>query len=137
MVSNSSYAVYVKCAACDSHMSSPSGVIASPRYPRPYPPSLDCTYVVTLSLDKQVFLSVDLFDLEWSNNCTKDWLEIRNGGHVDSPLVGKYCGQSPSLARAQIRSFTNQLLLRFHSDQLYAGKGFQFRYFADFSIVFL
>ncbi len=70
---------------------SASGVITSPRYPRPYGPSLECTFVVSLPrAEQQVLLSVDAFDVEWSPNCSKDWVELRQGGDLSSPLLGRY-----------------------------------------------
>lgn len=39
-------------------------------------------------------LSFDEFNLENSTNCSKDYLEIRDGDSSTAPLIGRYCGDT-------------------------------------------
>lgn len=61
------------------------------------------------------------FDLEYSNNCTYDYLEIRDGGHGYDRLKTKLCGSTfPQI----IESTSRFLWLRFKSDDTIEGGGF-------------
>jgi hypothetical protein len=61
------------------------------------------------------------FDLEYSNNCTYDYLEVRDGGHGYDRLIGLYCGKIfPDI----IGSTSRYLWLRFKSDDTIEGGGF-------------
>lgn len=62
------------------------------------------------------------FELEDSVSCKYDFLEIRNGAAISSPLIGKYCGTN---APNRVVSHTNQLLLHFKSDGTKSRSGFK------------
>lgn len=47
-------------------------------------------------------------------------MKYRNGGNDKSPLIGQYCGSS---ILPNIRSFSNQLYLRFRTDSTNERKG--------------
>lgn len=70
---------------------------------------------------EQIQLNITDFVLE-NHRCQFDYLEIRNGKTVNSPLVGTYCGM---IIPKQIISHTNNLYLRFKSDSSRSEKGFQ------------
>lgn len=57
-----------------------------------------------------------------NKKCKFDYLEIRDGGYVSSPLIGRFCGTD---IPRQILSQSNNLYLEFGSDNLDSGKGFQ------------
>ena len=54
-----------------------------------------------------------------------DYLEIRDGGRPDSPLVGRYCGSDlpPEYATS-----SNQAYVRFVTDYSVTRGGFRIRY---------
>jgi hypothetical protein len=61
------------------------------------------------------------FDVEYSNNCTYDYLEVRDGGHGYDRLIGQFCGKIfPDI----IGSTSRYLWLRFKSDDTIEGAGF-------------
>ncbi|PNF24071.1 hypothetical protein B7P43_G08100 [Cryptotermes secundus] len=61
------------------------------------------------------------FDVEYSNNCTYDYLEVRDGGHGYDRLIGQFCGNIfPDI----IGSTSRYLWLRFKSDDTIEGAGF-------------
>ncbi|KAA0203054.1 hypothetical protein HAZT_HAZT007990 [Hyalella azteca] len=64
----------------------------------------------------------DHFEIEPSENCENDFLEIRDGQHGYSDLVGRYCGSDfPPIITSQDR----HLWLRFRSDESLEYKGFR------------
>ena len=60
--------------------------------------------------------------------CDYDYIEVYDGPGTDSPKLGKYCGDDlPS----QIRSSTNELLVKFVTDQSVQHSGFAAAYTAE------
>ena len=54
-----------------------------------------------------------------------DWLEIRDGGDENSPIIGeKLCGDN---FPEQIISTSNELFLKFHSDETNENVGFKIK----------
>ncbi|XP_020286110.1 uncharacterized protein LOC109855858 [Pseudomyrmex gracilis] len=95
----------------------------SPHYPDPYPNETDCVRV--LEADKGMLLKLDFrdeFQLEDSPDCRFDFLEVRDGQHGFSNLLGNFCGTN---FPPEITSKTRYLWLRFHSDENIEGKGFK------------
>lgn len=62
------------------------------------------------------------FQIEPSNNCAYDYIEIRDGPHGYSPLIGRYCGTIPPM---DITSTGRELWLRFNSDESIELNGFR------------
>lgn len=109
----------------------------SPGFPDRYAANKDCVYVINAPNGKQIQLNVESFDLEESNGCSFDSLEIRsvfmfkchknltrqrkmvfllqfrNGASDTSPLIGTYCGTD---ILPRFKSFSNRIYLRFRSD---------------------
>ncbi|XP_019889948.1 uncharacterized protein LOC105287614 isoform X2 [Ooceraea biroi] len=95
----------------------------SPNYPEAYPNQTDCVRV--LEADKGMLVKLDFrdeFKLEDSPGCRFDFLEVRDGQHSFSNLLGNFCG--PNFP-PEITSKTRYLWLRFHSDENIEGKGFK------------
>lgn len=95
----------------------------SPNYPDPYPNLTNCVRV--LEADKGMLLKLDFrdeFKLEDSPDCRFDFLEVRDGQHGYSNLLGNFCGTN---FPPEITSKTRYLWLRFHSDENIEGKGFK------------
>ncbi|XP_053408750.1 cubilin-like isoform X2 [Mercenaria mercenaria] len=99
-----------------------SGQIASPLYPYQYPHNADYMWTVTVPTNMRVRVTFTTLDMESSwRGCSFDFLKIRDGGTVDSPVVGTYCGTT--LPDMYI-STSNQLHVEFHSDWSSTGQGF-------------
>ncbi|XP_063985313.1 cubilin homolog [Diachasmimorpha longicaudata] len=107
---------------CGGHYFSSNGAITSPAWPRRYAFDRECTWIIEAPTKMQIKLVVDSFHMESSSDCRYDYLEIRNGAHSTSPLIGKYCGDD---IPATINSFTNFLYLKFKSDGSISGRGFE------------
>ncbi|XP_037091349.1 CUB domain-containing protein 2-like [Pollicipes pollicipes] len=121
-----------------------SGVLTSPNFPGPYPPSKECTWIIEAPQNQQIMLNVSHFGMEDHFECNYDYLEIRlvsgcdyleirlvsgcdyleirNGGSATAPLIGKYCGTNMP---RQISSHAHRLFLHFRSDGSLSGAGFR------------
>ncbi|XP_065362088.1 cubilin homolog [Calliphora vicina] len=113
---------------CGGKIHSSNGKIHTPNWPSNYTGDLDCTWIIITPPGTQIELQIEIFDLEMSNNCSSDWLEIRNGGSNHSTLLGRFCGNMTNIPHV-IPSFTNQMYLFFHSNGFVNQKGFQIRWF--------
>lgn len=102
----------------------------SPNYPNEYPSKITCTRVLTANAkDERVIVDFrDRFDLEPSENCKYDRLEVRDGAHGYSAIRGRFCGhQFPE----QIISTGSDLWLRFTSDENIEYRGFRAVYWFE------
>ncbi|XP_053323004.1 cubilin [Spea bombifrons] len=106
--------------ACDFTSSAPTGVFTSPNYPDNYPNNKDCVYKITVEQNKQIVLNFTRFILEITTKCEKDYVEVRDGGYETSPLIGRFCSQSPPV----IVSHSNKLWIKFRSDMSFTYSGF-------------
>ena len=81
-----------------------------------------CTWLIEAPFGYHVYLSISYFSLEYGgSNCPYDFLEIRDGNTLSSPLITKACG---SLGYLHIYSSGRFLLLRFRTDGIVQGVGF-------------
>ncbi|XP_023016013.2 cubilin [Leptinotarsa decemlineata] len=87
--------------------------ISSPNYPNIPQPHIECQWIIRsppgelLRIDFQ-----DRFDLTFSKNCEKEYVEIRDGGTEFSKLIGRFCKTLPS------SQFTtdNMVFIKFFTD---------------------
>ncbi|XP_065350494.1 neuropilin and tolloid-like protein 1 isoform X3 [Cloeon dipterum] len=95
----------------------------SPNYPNNYPNNTDCVKV--LKADPGHLLRLDFrddFHLEPSEDCRYDYLEVRDGAHGYSTLIGTYCDNHfPPM----LTSSDRYLWLRFRSDENIEYSGFK------------
>jgi len=64
-------------AGCGGRIEESSGVIRSPSFPAWYPPYRDCYWTVIVPAGSYVEFTIGFFELEQSDNCTKDYLEVK------------------------------------------------------------
>ncbi|CAH1250659.1 ST14 [Branchiostoma lanceolatum] len=87
-----------------------------------YTNNTDCEWVIQVKEGATIKLTFDDFDIE-GPYCAYDFLEIRDGPDDQSEAIGnQYCGDT--LKGQTVRSTSNYLYLRFHSDRSIAGHGF-------------
>ncbi|KAM5158320.1 cubilin [Mantella aurantiaca] len=115
-----SYVSINASTACDVAYTEATGVFTSPNYPNNYPTNRQCVYTITAEFNKQIMLNFTNFRVEISQDCTKDYVEIRDGGYAVSPLLGRFCRESPPL----IISHSNKLWVKFRSDSASTYMGF-------------
>lgn len=112
-------------AKCGGHIHASSGELTSPEYPANYSAGLDCDWHLTGTIDHLLEIQVENFELEQSPNCSADYLEVRNGGGTDSPLIGRFCGRD---IPARIPGFSHEMRLILHTDSAINGRGFRLRW---------
>ncbi|XP_074032807.1 protein tolkin, partial [Leptinotarsa decemlineata] len=93
----------------------------SPHYPEDYKPNENCTWRISVPENHQVAFRFHSFDLEDHDDCSYDYLEIKDGLNEDSPVLSVSCGDKlPS----DVTSSSNTMLVRFVSDSLVQKGGF-------------
>ncbi|XP_077124414.1 cubilin [Ranitomeya variabilis] len=107
--------------ACDATYTEATGVFSSPNYPNNYPTNKECVYSINVEFNMQIKLNFTSFSLESSPSCANDYVEIRDGGYETSPLLGRFCDESPPL----IISHSNNLWVKFRSNPASTYNGFE------------
>lgn len=108
---------FIFILACGGELISEEGLFSSPQYPDSYPVSVECVWIVAASpgtnkiirrccvlfcsyyfiayymyvffLGNQVTLTFNTFDLDESENCDEDFVEIRES-NSSGPILGKW-----------------------------------------------
>ena len=118
--------------SCGASFDTPSGLITSPSYPKSYPAIKDCIYSVTLPPGSYANVTIISMDITCHTDGT-EWVEITdgNGNGNDSKVMGQWCGNGapiPSHVPVNMHSTQNELKIRFKSNFLESGLGFQIEY---------
>jgi len=67
----------VASVGCGGRITASSGVIRSPSFPDWYPPHRDCYWTLVATPGWYVEFTIGFLEIEASDNCTKDYLEVR------------------------------------------------------------
>ncbi|XP_022082803.1 cubilin-like [Acanthaster planci] len=110
---------------CDAFFSADVGTVQSPGFPSRYGNNLHCVTIVTGQEHHLIQLVFATFDLEDSEGCTYDYLELRTQG-IGAPLTS--CGVKAPFSWL---SAGNVAILTFHSDYIVTSLGFK----ADYELV--
>eukprot|EP00794_Sanderia_malayensis_P003246 gene3246-3727_t len=100
-------------AACGGSLYGTTGTFTSPGYPRAYPRSRTCTWIITVAQSHSVQLRLTALNIQNSASCTQDYLEVRDGDSASSPLIKRYCGTtippviSSSGTKMYVKFFSN------------------------------
>nr|XP_010300797.1 PREDICTED: deleted in malignant brain tumors 1 protein-like [Balearica regulorum gibbericeps] len=112
--------------SCGGLLSSPSGTLQSPFYPRNYPNNANCVWEIEVKSNFRVTLAFRDVQME-GGRCLSDYVEVYDGPLHTSPLLGKFCSGS-------FRTYTsssNLLTVRFYSNSRYTYRGFQADYYSS------
>lgn len=113
----------VRCvSACGGTYTSYKGKIASPSYPKSYPLNSECVWILNNSPGNTLKLSFDEFELQQSENCDLDYLEIREDTG-SGKLLGVACGTSIETIES-----SRTLWIKFRSDGDGVARGFVAEY---------
>ncbi|XP_037645580.1 inactive serine protease PAMR1-like [Sebastes umbrosus] len=97
------------CKTCGGVIQRAQGHIAMESYPT----NARCEWTVQVERDSSIELRFSLLSLEADHNCRYDYVEVRDGDDLSSPVIGRYCGdQLPP----PIESSGNLLHILFSSD---------------------
>ncbi|KAG7161827.1 Cubilin-like 2 [Homarus americanus] len=73
-----------------------TGELTSPHYPSPYTATLNCSWHIYAPPGYRVHLHIVHLDIHSrfppNVNCSHEYLAVLDGGQLDSPMRGKYCG---------------------------------------------
>ncbi|XP_034025114.1 cubilin [Thalassophryne amazonica] len=109
-------------AGCSRTYEQDYGYLKSPGWPDIYPHNINCIIILKAPQNSYISFFFNNFDLETHSSCNYDYLEVRNGSTPDSPLIGRFCGNTlPNPIFPQ----SNLLYLHFRSDVSLARDGFE------------
>ncbi|KAL3278791.1 hypothetical protein HHI36_016314 [Cryptolaemus montrouzieri] len=97
------------------------GHLESPNFPEEYQLNKECIWRITVPQDYQVALRFQSFEVENHDGCVYDYVEIRDGFSLESPLLGVHCGHK---IPGDIISSSNHLMVKFVSDGSVQKGGF-------------
>uniref|UniRef100_A0A671PAP2 CUB and sushi domain-containing protein 1-like n=1 Tax=Sinocyclocheilus anshuiensis TaxID=1608454 RepID=A0A671PAP2_9TELE len=117
-----------QCPA-NEEQSASSGVILSPGFPKNYPNSQTCSWIIRVQPAFTIAIYVEMFQSEKQF----DELEIFDGPSGQSPLLVALSGNHST--QLNFTSKTNQLYLRWSTDHATSKKGFKIRYTATYCSV--
>ncbi|PVD35988.1 hypothetical protein C0Q70_02958 [Pomacea canaliculata] len=99
------------------------GVITSPNYPGNYPNNANCTWLITSSHNTdRITLTFTHMDIMSLNSCQYDYVRILNGGNINAPVIGTYCGD---VVPSPITSDGSNLFVVFASSLFSQATGFR------------
>ena len=96
---------------CGGFYASSSGSLSTPWYPLYYSQGLDCWWFVTVPNAYAVDLFLNI-DVDETQGCIGDVVEVLNGGKWDSPSMGRMCGTR----QVSLTSSTSNTIVHFKSD---------------------
>lgn len=110
---------------CGGSMRGSSREIMSPGFPNRYPNNAECVWEIKADSGYHVALSfIDRFNIETSNLCDNDYLQIFNWNNIESSWnsIDKICGRN---VPAPINATSNRMKLIFRSNNEIQGDGFR------------
>ncbi|XP_073776667.1 CUB and sushi domain-containing protein 1 [Danio rerio] len=108
-------------AKCGGTLYNMSNVVLSPGFPGNYPGNLDCTWRIVLPIG----YGAHIHFLNFTSEDNHDFLEIRNGPHHSSSLIGQFSG---SHLPPPLLSSTHETVIHFYSDHSENRQGFKLTY---------
>ncbi|XP_031704491.1 inactive serine protease PAMR1 [Anarrhichthys ocellatus] len=97
------------CRTCGGVIQRAQGHIAVESYPT----NARCEWTVQVAGGSSVELSFLLLSLESDHSCRYDYVEVRDGGDLSSPVIGRFCGDR---LPPPLKSSANLLHVLFTSD---------------------
>ncbi|XP_072628144.1 CUB and sushi domain-containing protein 2 isoform X6 [Canis lupus baileyi] len=108
-------------AQCGGAVEEMEGVILSPGFPGNYPSNMDCSWKIALP----VGFGAHIQFLNFSTEPNHDFIEIRNGPHETSRMMGRFSG---SELPGALLSTSHETTVYFHSDHSQNRPGFKLEY---------
>ena len=102
-----------------------SGEIASYSYPLSYPNDVKCSWKIEAPVGHLVQLTFHSFDLQQSQDCEADYVEIKHGSYSWPTVIGKFCGSS---SPGDIQVNDSNVYVDFKTDSSGKYPGFQASY---------
>nr|XP_058969814.1 tolloid-like protein 2 isoform X2 [Pocillopora verrucosa] len=107
-------------------LSSTSGIISSPYWPRDYPSLQDCYWKIEVGRKKSIKIAFMDFDLEYDFGCDDDKVKVKGGDDSDSydqssTIRNSACGEKSPF---HFTSSKERIWIRFKSDSFRSERGF-------------
>nr|XP_040240535.2 cubilin homolog [Anopheles coluzzii] len=112
--------------ACGGRLTALMGQFASPNYPNTYPLNVECVWKLSASPGNKMSLFFTELDIEPSDDCNGDYLEVRERDE-NGPLLGDFCGNQVPTNLTEASSFW----VKFRSNGAGVAKGFRAEYSYD------
>uniref|UniRef100_A0A2H8TEF1 Cubilin n=1 Tax=Melanaphis sacchari TaxID=742174 RepID=A0A2H8TEF1_9HEMI len=114
---------------CGGYIDTSNGTIQYPvsNTSSTYPSNSNCEWTIDVNSSSVINMSFVWIDIEKTNTCSFDYVEIMNSDDVDGKVLGRFCGNSLPLNNSII-SDSNIVTVRFHSDGSKNYRGFQLNY---------
>ncbi|ELK28521.1 Cubilin [Myotis davidii] len=109
---------------CGAELSGAMGSFSSPGYPNTYPPSKECIWYIHTAPGSSIQLTIHDFDVEYHESCRFDVLEIYGGPDFHSPRIAQLCTRRSPENPMQVSSTGHELAIRFKTDSMISGRGF-------------
>lgn len=114
-----------KCPKCGQTLQKPSGNFS--HYQININGSIRCEWRITASHGEHIQVNITDLDINKSDQCSTDYLEIRDGYFHKSKLIGRYCGKG--WIQELITTTANRMLVVYvMSDKNYKQRGFAANY---------
>ncbi|XP_059158904.1 mucin-like protein isoform X1 [Physella acuta] len=111
--------------ACNTTVTSSSGLIVSPGYPQKYGAYTTCYWTIPANTNTFTKLSFLDIDMEAGSTCPYDSIKVYDGTSSSAPLLSLVCeGVLPQT----ITSTGKGVFIVFKSDESIAGRGFKLQY---------
>jgi cubilin len=111
---------------CGGLLSQSKGAIASPGYPATYPHNSQCEWRISVNEGSSIELVFLDLDMEHSNECKYDYLQIFDGSDSSAKSFGKFCSSEHHPMHIELSG--NHAFIRMSTDESHAGRGFQIKY---------
>ncbi|XP_075440759.1 embryonic protein UVS.2-like isoform X2 [Ascaphus truei] len=113
---------------CGGTFPSDNGIVTSPGYPKKYPNSMDCIFLILAPVGYKIKMTFTNFKLEYASNCSQsnDYLVVYDGSRLTAPKLGTFC--SNRQIPPPVFSTENSMLLNFYSDVSGSHEGFRATY---------
>lgn len=99
-----------------------SRVVTTPNYPSIPNPHIECLWTVLAPVGERIRVDfIDRFDLTQAKDCSKEYVELRDGSTKASPMIGTYCSDKPTTKRSK----SNVLLMKFFTNTDDPKNGFK------------
>ncbi|XP_078496615.1 scavenger receptor cysteine-rich domain-containing protein DMBT1-like [Lissotriton helveticus] len=111
--------------SCGGILSQPIGSFSSPNFPSLYPNNAYCVWRIEADTGFCIQVIIPSLRLEVPPGCIYDYVEVYDGSHNTSALLGKICNDS----YYSFTSTSNRMNVLFKSDYIITLSGFQANYY--------
>ncbi|KAL3289762.1 hypothetical protein HHI36_023157 [Cryptolaemus montrouzieri] len=112
---------------CGGKMTSPSGTITSPNYPRNFNAGDRCEWLITTDENHVIDFEFEDIDLTTSPKCLSNYVQVYDGPTTANGLLGQVCGNT--VLNKTYSSTTNQMLVVFKTSGYFTSLGFKANYY--------